>query len=291
MKKILIYFFVGVLLSIIYICLSISPIFINDYTEKINNKDFIVIRHRGASTLAPENTLSSVDAALKFKPARIEIDVQQTSDGIVILMHDNTLDRTTNGSGLIKEKDFLEISKLDAGSWFSESFKNEKIPTLESVLELIDGKCQLVIEIKKGSEYYPDIEKNILNIIKKKGAEKWVMIHSFDYNVLERVHNLNPKIALQKLFIGNFKFTPYVFSDKAENLNISNYPYITEYSLNYIFANRGIIEFLKSNGKKVNVWTVNDIEKANELISIGIDGIFTDNPNLLKNDKLTKHNK
>jgi len=282
MKKIVKLVFTGILLFLIYVCLSLSPILFGDYSKQINYDSYKVIGHRGAAGLAPENTRSSIKSALEYNPNRIEIDVQQTLDSVIVLMHDTTLDRTSNGSGFIKNKTFSEISLLDVGSWFSDNFKNEKIPTLENALDLINGKCQLIIEIKKGDEYYPNIEKNILDIIKRKGAENWVIIHSFDYNILERVHKLNPNISLQKLFFGNFKFTSYIFSNKIENIDIDNYPYIKEYSLNYYFANRKIIDFLKSNGKKVNVWTVNDSTKANELISIGVDGIITDNPNLMK---------
>lgn len=264
-----------------YLCLSISPIFFQDFSN--TDDDFLIIAHRGASKLAPENTLASVNAALKLQPNRIEIDVQQTKDSVIVLMHDTTLDRTTNGTGLIKEKTFLELTKLDAGSWFSEDFSNEKIPTLDELIKLIDGKCELIIEIKKGNDYYPNIEKNIINIIKKHKAESWVIIHSFDSEILERVHQLNPNIALHKLLVGKLKLVPFIISNQFESLNIDNQPYIKAYSLNYVFANRDIINLLKSKGKEVNVWNLNNADFANELISLGVDGIITDNLNLLKN--------
>lgn len=255
--KIIVYI---ILICFAYLCLSISPIFFLDFPKKIDHKKFKVIGHRGASELAPENTIASINLALKLNPDRIEIDVQQTLDSVIILMHDITLDRTSNGTGLIKEKTFQEISKLDAGGWFSNDFSEEKIPTLENILELVNGKCKLIIEIKKGNDYYPNIEKNVLEVIKKQRAEKWVIIHSFDYKILERVHELNSNISLQKLFVGKFKFVPFMFSNKIERLDLENYPYIEEYGLNYIFANRKIISFLKSKGKKVNVWTVNNFD-------------------------------
>ncbi len=282
MRKIIKLIFLGTLLLFIYICSSLSPIFFGDYVKNISNDSYIIIGHRGVAELAPENTIASINYAVENKLDRVEVDVQQTLDSTIILMHDITLDRTSNGSGLIKEKTFSEISKLDAGSWFSDKFKNEKIPTLESVLDLINGRCKLIIEIKKGDNFYPNIEKNILDIIVRKRAESWVIIHSFDYEILEKIHNLNPNIPLHKIFLGNFKFTPYIFSNKIEKIDIEKYPFIKEYSLNYCFANRGIINFLKSKGKKINVWTVNNSITANELISIGVDGIITDNLELMK---------
>ena len=264
-----------------YLCLSISPIFFKDFSTETTN-DFLIISHRGAAKFAPENTLASINTALKLHPNRIEIDVQQTQDSVVVLMHDTTLDRTTNGTGLIKEKTFLELNKLEAGSWFSDDFSNEKIPTLEDVLKLVNGKCQLIVELKKGNNYYPNIEKNIVSLIGKYNADSWVIVHSFDTEILERVHKLNPNITLHKLLVGKLKFIPFIISTDLETLDIDNHPYIKAYSLNYVFANREIIKFLKSKGKEVNVWNLNNANSAKELISLGIDGIITDNPNLLK---------
>ncbi len=281
MKKIIKTSIVIIIISITYLCLSLSPILFKDYPNNSLKKPKI-IAHRGASLAAPENTLASINEALKLNPDRIEIDVQQTLDSIVVLMHDTTLKRTSNGFGLIKEQTFKDISKLDAGSWFSNHFTGEKIPTLEEVIKLINGKCQLIIEIKKGSDFYPDIEKHVLKLIQKQNAENWISIHSFDYNVLETVHHLNPDIRLHKLLLGKFKYLPFIISNKIESINIDKYPYIKEYTINYVFANNEIIHLLKSFDKKVNVWTVNDSHVANELIQLGVDGIITDNPNLLK---------
>lgn len=272
-----------ILICSTYLCLSISPIFFRNYAGKLDsNNTFKIIAHRGASKLAPENTIASINTALKLNPDRIEIDVQQTLDSIVVLMHDTTLNRTTNGHGLIKEKTFKDISKLDAGSWFSNDFIGEKIPTLEDILKLTNGKCQLIIEIKKGNDFYYDIEKHVLKSIEKQNAENWVSIHSFDYEILETIHHLNPNIRLHKLLVGKLKYMPFIISNKIEAVNIDEYPYIKEYTLNYVFANKDIIHLLKSHDKKVNVWTVNDSHIANELIQLGVDGIITDTPNLLK---------
>lgn len=280
-KKVLYRIIAVISICFVYVCLSISPIFFRTFSKQSNKNAFKVIAHRGASHLAPENTLASINAALKLHPNSIEIDVQQTLDAVVVLMHDITLNRTTNGSGLIKEKLFKDVSKLDAGSWFSNDFRDEKIPTLEEAIRLTKGKCQLIIEIKKGNDFYPDIVQNIVRIIKKLDAEAWVVIHSFNYQVLKSVHKLNSDIPLQKLFVGKFKCIPFIFSDKIETLDLEKYPYIEAYNINYIFANRGVINFLKSNGKKVNVWTVNNANTAQELIMLGVDGIITDNPSIM----------
>lgn len=282
MKKVIYCLLIIISILGFYIALSLSPVFFKDFTKDENQHLTKIIAHRGASSFAPENTKAAVIEAIKLKPHRIEIDVQQTQDGEVILMHDITLNRTTNGEGFIKEKTFSELSRLDAGSWFSKAFIGEKIPTLESIIQLINGKCELIIEIKKGDDFYPNIEKNILNLIKKYNAEDWVIIHSFDNKILETVHKLNPNISLHKLFVGKLKFVPFIVTNTINKLDWEAHNYIEEYSINYAFANRDIIKNLKSRGKKVNVWTVNSHCIAKELISLGVDGIITNNPRLLE---------
>ncbi len=143
MKKTIKIVLLGVSLLGIYISLSISPIIFYDYSKDFRETSCTIIGHRGTAGLAPENTLSSIKTALKFNPNEIEIDVQQTLDSTIILMHDITLDRTSNGTGLIKDKRYSEIKRLDAGSWFSEDFKNKKVPTLEDAIDLINGQCKL----------------------------------------------------------------------------------------------------------------------------------------------------
>ncbi len=285
-KKIIKYVLSIFLIVVIYISLSISQIHFFNYSNfDLSNVDFKIIAHRGAADIAPGNTLISIKKALEVSPDRIEIDIQQTKDEKLILMHDISLDRTTNGSGLVKDKTFLEISNLDAGSWFSKEFIGEKIATLEEVIELIDGKCELTIEIKKGNEYYPNIVKNLVNLIEKHNAEDWCIIHSFNTKALKDVNEINPKIKLHKLLIGKIAYAPLFIGDGIEFYNIKNYPYISEYSINYNFANKRLINYLHKNGKKINVWTVNDsidLIDLIEFIALGVDGIITDNPSINK---------
>ena len=272
---------VSILLSI-YFGLSISPVVFKNSSSSTNHQNIAIIAHRGASNFAPENTMAAINIALNSNSDYIEIDVHQTLDTTLILMHDESLNRTTNGSGLIKDKTYPEILKLDAGQWFSQEYANEKVPTLESVLQLVNGRCNLIIEIKKGNDYYPGIEKNIINIIKKYNAEKWVTIHSFSSEILKTVHAINPNIKLHKLVFAKFKFVPFIISTKPEKLNIEALDFVDTFSINYFFANKELIKLLKSKGKKINVWTVDDPQTAKDLIALGIDGIITNNPGILK---------
>src|SRR5262245_59418730 len=107
-----------------------------------------VIAHRGSSAVAPENTLAAVDLAIRAKAHRVEFDVQLTKDGVPVVLHDETLERTTNGKGRVRDRTYKEISKLDAGSWFHADFRGERLPTLDMVLELCRGKIPVNVEIK-----------------------------------------------------------------------------------------------------------------------------------------------
>lgn len=276
-KKIVSTISLFIVLIVLYFATSLSPALIFDY-ERAPALKFKKTGHRGAAGLAPENTLRAVAKGLENKVDRIEIDVQQSKDEKVILMHDISLERTTDGKGLVKEFTYSQLLTLDAGSWFGAEFQKEKIPTLEDAIQLINGQSELIIEIKKGDDYYPNIEENILKIIEENNCSSWCIIHTFDTSVLERIHNLAPSIRLHKLFVGKFNLLPIMIGDGIEIFDIADYPYIEEYSINYYFANKETIKHIKSNGKKVNVWTANNQEIIDDMISLGVDGIITDFP-------------
>ncbi len=276
--------FLGLFIIVIigYILLTISPIHFFNF-KKVNSKPHIIIGHRGAGALGPENTIAAIRIGLANNVDRIEVDVHQTKDGEIVVIHDETLNRTTNGEGLIKSKTWDEIFKLDAGSKFSSEYKNERVPLLDEVIKFIDGRAGLIIEIKGGSECYPGIEQKIADIINDNNALEWCMVHSFYTGVLVKLHQIEPALKLHKLFIVKFSFLPFMVAlEGIEYFNLEKYPYINEYSLNYHFANRRIIKKLQKSGKKVNVWTVNESKDAKKLLSIGVDGIITDFPDKMK---------
>lgn len=281
LKRTLKYFVAIILGIVVYISTSISPVLIFDYEAK-KNMHYTKIGHRGAAGLAPENTLSAISLGLENSVDRIEIDVQQSKDSVIVLKHDITLDRTTNGEGLVKDKTYSELAKLDAGLWFDKKFKNEKIPTLEDAIKEVIGKSKLIIEIKKGNNFYDNIEEQIIEIINRNNYKQWCIIHSFDSEVLERIHQKDPSIELHKLLFVKFSLLPLIFDNGFNVYDFNKYSYIDEYSINYKFANKRFISKIHSLGKKVNVWTVNNSEVIKELIAIGVDGIITDFPNRLK---------
>ncbi len=283
MKKSSLIFFSFIIVLCAYFFAMLSPVLYtgNSSRNKLLIDKISLTGHRGAAGFAPENTLSSIKKALEFNTDRIEVDVRQTKDNIVVCMHDETIDRTTSGKGPVKELTYNNLRKFDAGIKFSKTFKNEKVPTLEEVIQLINGKSRLVVEIKDGDELYSGIENRVVDIINKYNAKDWVLVHSFNDSVLIRINKLDSKIALHKLIITDFPFFHLIYDEKLRVTNLDFYTFVDEFSCYYPFTTKRLIKKAHSLGKKINVWTVNDSISINRLINLGVDGIITDYPNFV----------
>lgn len=244
-------------------------------------KDNIITAHRGASGQAPENTISAIRKALIFEVKRIEIDVHQTKDNKVILMHDDTIDRTTNGKGKIKNKLYSELMNLDAGSWFSTEYSNEKIPLLEEAIKVINGNAGLLIHLKYGNNYYPNIIENTVEIIKNSNALEWCILQAFDCSDLIQINKICPKIKIHKLIFWQLPVLPLIIDNGLRFYNYDKFQFITEYSFYHRFINKRLVKKLKKHGKKINAWTVNNRKTFLKLKRIGIDNIITDYPEFM----------
>ena len=268
-----------IILVATYLWLLISPA-ITGISSSTDNK-VITTGHRGAAGYAPENTLASVQKAIDLGVQRIEIDIQQTKDSVVVVIHDDSVDRTTNGKGNVADFTFEELQLLDAGSYFNSAFKNERIPSLEEVIRLVNGKTDLIIEFKYGNDVYPKIEENVIYLIEKYNALDWCIVHSFNTGILEKMHARRPELRLHKLFVAQLRFSPFYYDTRLSLFDPEDYPYIEEYSINEYFANSAILNKLQSMGKKVNVWTVNTPKRIQGFKAMGVDGIISDYPDLI----------
>jgi glycerophosphoryl diester phosphodiesterase len=151
----------------------------------------MVIAHRGASSYAPENTLAAFDLALEMGAHHIELDVDLTSDGHIVVIHDDTVDRTTNGSGPVTSHTLAALRALDAGSWFGDKFTGERIPTFHEVLERYKGRAHLHTEIKGHS---PSLAQRTADLIRTHGMEEQVTITSFQNVRLEEMRAYAPAL-------------------------------------------------------------------------------------------------
>lgn len=237
--------------------------------------------HRGASHYAPENTLEAVNRALNIGVERIEVDVATTKDGIVVCLHDKSIDRTCQAKGDVREFTFSKLSKIKANKGFEESHPDAVVPSLRAVMSAIKGTCQLVIEIKSGDEYYPGIEKKVAELIADFNAYDWALVHSFNDHVLDRFPSIDPKVRLQKLFV--FRLTwPSLMQDMELHFSsLEDYPNVEAFGVNRRFVNKGLVQEVHDMGKKIHVWTVNEEDEMKELINMDVDGIITNKPDVL----------
>lgn len=228
------------------------------------------IAHRGASGVAPENTLSAFKKAIELCADMIEFDVHQTKDGEVVISHDKNLKRTSGKDVFIEDLTLEEVKKIDVGSWFSPEFADERIPTLKEVISLIKGKIGMNIEIKKGKKFYPDIEEKIVKILEENDLIEPCIITSFHSSCIERIKKLNPYIAIGKLF------TFSIFNPK-ENLVFgvnALHPY-------WLVVSPWFVKEAHKDHLRVNVWTVNSTSVMERLVKMGVDGIITNYPDRL----------
>jgi len=234
----------------------------------------LIIAHRGASAYAPENTLSAFLKALEMNANLIETDVHQTKDSILVLMHDDTVDRTTNGTGYIKDMLYADFKKLIICSLLSDS--TEHPPSLEEALKAINGRARLLIEIKRGSDYYPGIERRVAALLNTCGYEHCAStIHSFDKQALLRVARADSQISLQKLIVFRLPLVSFSFDRHFVKDDFASWQGVNVY---YRFCTRRLIRQVHRLGKTVYVWTVNQPRLARRYQRRGVDGVITNDP-------------
>ena len=223
----------------------------------------LVIAHRGASGYEPENTLRSVEKALELGADMVEVDVHVSRDGYIVVIHDARLERTTNGKGYVKDLTLEELKKLDAGL-------GEQIPTLEEVIQLVKGKARLVVEIK-----VPGTEKRVLQEIKENRLEDEALITSFYHPVIRRVKELNPNVQAGVIIASRpVKPAQLAIDAKANAL----FP-------KYTFVDQQMVLVAHKNNLVVYPWTVDTLSEINPLIKMGVDGIVTNKPGILKSPR------
>lgn len=245
-----------------------------------------LIAHRGAADSAPENTLAAIGKALEGPAEFIEIDVHRTRDGQVVVMHDATVDRTTNGQGKIADLTLAELRQLDAGSWFDPGFRQEKVPTLEEVLALVNGKKKLLIEIKKGDDYYEGIEEHTLELIRQHKAQNWTVIQSFYDEVLNKVWKSEHAVTTHKLIIGKVPWLPIYFDHRLRWGSLDKYYRAAAINVNEHFATRAFIRHVHNKGFKTYVWTVDDPREINKVTGRGADGVISNTVAHLEIEKI-----
>ena len=229
--------------------------------------------HRGASGYFPENTMLAFIEAVEMGCDGIETDVQMTRDGVLVLIHDERVDRTTNGSGQIKDYSYAELCRLDAGLWYGAGFAGAKIPTAEELLLLARNTgIGLDFEIKNGVIQYKGIEEKLIELIYCYGWQERVILSSFNHYSMVHCKEIAPDLKTGILYMeGLYRPSLYARTVRADALH----PYLYA-------VNEEIIREAHSEGLLVNAFTINDLATMRRFVRMGVDGIITNYPNRLR---------
>jgi len=233
-----------------------------------------IFAHRGASGNYPENTIVAFKEAARLPVFGVEFDVHMTADGELVVIHDESINRTSNGTGYVKDLSLAELKTYDFGSWFASEFQGEKIPTLKEVLDVFDSTTHILnIELKSDIFPYEGMVEKVIDLIEERKLDSRVIISSFDHTAIQLVKRLNPQIETAALFM-EVLVEPIDYLQKipADALHIL-FPAAIRPS---------ITEVIKS-GMPVRTFTVNDEIYATILKQAGVQAIFSDYPEKMSN--------
>ena len=233
----------------------------------------VIFAHRGASAYAPENTLAAFETAIAQNADGIELDVKLSADGRVVVIHDMTVDRTTGARGRVKDLSLADLRAFDAGSFFSEKFQSEKIPTLEEVFEAVGRRTFINVELTNYNSPRDQLVESVCMLVKKFDLQDHVMFSSFFASNLSKAQGILPEVPRGLLafdgLLGSwarsfgFAFGKY----RALHPNLKD-------------TTRQQVQRVHRLSRRVHVWTVNAAEDMRRLFNWGVDGIFTDDPQL-----------
>ncbi|MCK6528125.1 glycerophosphodiester phosphodiesterase [Myxococcota bacterium] len=233
----------------------------------------LVVGHRGAMGYRPENTMASFRHAVELGADLVELDVHLSRDGVLVAIHDETLERTTDGAGLVGERTLPELRALDAGSWFGDAYAGERIPTFEEVLDWAASQGVLLdVEIKSGPVVYPGIGAAVVEALSRHGMTERALVISFDHVAVQRVKALDDRVATGVLYAGR-PVDPVALARAAgADALLPHWAFVREEDVRSAHA----------AGLAVAPWVSSDPHVLRRLISLGVDGIGTNHPDVLR---------
>ncbi|MBZ0291106.1 MAG: glycerophosphodiester phosphodiesterase [Anaerolineae bacterium] len=242
--------------------------------DALAEQSTLVFGHRGASAYAPMNTIPAFELALKQGADGIELDVHRSLDGHAVIIHDFTVDHTTDGSGIITEKTLEQIKSLDAGRWFSDSYRGLQIPTLNEVFEAVGHKLFINIEIKSESQITDGVEQVTADVIAQHNMQQRVIVSSFNPLTLSRFRAIMPDVPI------GFLYAPGSVVDTHAVMRQLDLAYEAEHP-HHSMIDEAFMQQARSYGRYVNTWTVNEPERALVLRDLGVNAIITDKPDVM----------
>lgn len=241
-------------------------------------KGLEIVGHRGGASLAPENSLACIEAGIQAGAPIIEIDIHESRDHQLIVCHDQTVDRTTNGSGRIENLTLAQIRKLRIKSKDGEIMPYG-MPTLDEVMHLVAGRATLLIEIKRTGNIYPNIERLLCETIRKHEAREWTIVQSFNDGVLERIHQLDPGMRLEKLIVAKLIGLPLCFDGTLTSFTPEKYRHVESVNPWQYTVSQGFIDRVQAQGKRVRLWTAGRPEQTPRF---SVNSIITNYPQAWK---------
>jgi len=234
----------------------------------------LVFGHRGAKAYAPMNTIPAFELAVEQGADGIELDVHRSKDGHAVVVHDFTVDSTTDGSGRVTEMTLAQLKELDAGHWFGESFRGVRIPTLDEVFEAVGGRVYINIEIKSDSQETDGVEQVVADAIARHNLAQRVIVSSFNPLTLQRFRAIMPEVPIGFLYQADMSTDTQGIMQRLGLKHEARHPHHAMIDADYM-------AWAKAEGYRVNTWTVNEAARAVELRDLGVDAIITDAPDLI----------
>lgn len=244
----------------------------------------LILAHRGASAYAPENTLAAFRLARELGADGIELDVQLTRDKIPVVIHDETVDRTTDGHGRVADLMIGEIARLDAGTWKTEDYRGEPIPTLAQVFEALSDwlnpvgrarPCLINVELKTERVRTDGLERQVLNVIARYGVQHRVLLSSFSPLALYRAKKINPRLPRGLLYEASS-------SALLQNALIRAFTAPQALHPESPLVNAQLMQWTRRKKFQVNTWTVDEPEEARRLAALGVHAIITNKPDVIR---------
>lgn len=238
-----------------------------------------VVGHRGAMGHAPENTFASFRKAVALGVDAVECDVHLSKDGVLVVHHDETLDRTTSGKGFIRDHSWAAIRSLDAGGWFHRSFSRERPPSLPALLRWAkpqrapDGSpLRVVVEIKNEKVRYPGIAEKTVAALRRAGMRRRAVVISFNHDTMARVKKLDPGIKTGLLFARRLR-------DLAARMKRAGADAVFP---RHLLVTRGFMDEARRRGWFVGTWTANDVSDLRRLTGLGVDAVAGNYPERIR---------
>lgn len=241
--------------------------------DKLYHGRTLIFGHRGASADAPMNTLPAFELAAEQGADGIELDVWRTKDGEIVIVHDATVNKTTDGTGYVQQMTFVQLRELDAGSWFAPQYRGIRMPTLDEVFEAVGRRLIINVELKSETVGTDGLEALVAEKVRRHDLARRVIVSSFSPFALRRFRRLMPEVPLGFLYAEDVP--------RYLRLFMIGLPHEARHP-HHTMIDAAYMDWARRSGYRVNTWTVNDMARAVELRDLGVDAVMSDHPGQLR---------